>query len=76
MHCAVLSAQQISQIHLASIAVLERIGVVVPHEDMLNRMEAAGARVNRAAQRALIPESLSWIACARPASVSQSTAAA
>ena len=58
MYCEVLSAKQISQIHQASIAVLERIGVVVPHEDMLNRMEAAGARVDRAAQRAFIPEKL------------------
>ena len=39
-------------------SVLEQVGVLVPHEDMLNRLEAAGARVDPAAQRVRIPENL------------------
>ena len=37
-------------------AILERVGVIVPHEDMLNRLDEAGARVDRTRQRAYLPE--------------------
>jgi trimethylamine---corrinoid protein Co-methyltransferase len=56
MFCAVLSAHQIRRIHEASLAILDRVGVVVPHPDMLGRLADAGARVDRAAQRVRLPE--------------------
>ena len=37
-------------------AILERTGVVVPHDDMLRRLEGAGAKVSRSETRARIPE--------------------
>lgn len=55
MHCAVLSEHQIEKIHTASLDVLERVGVVVPHEEMLARFRDAGARVDEASQRVRIP---------------------
>ncbi len=51
MHCSVLSDEQIVSIHQASLNILERVGVVVPHEDMLSRLADRGARVDRAEQR-------------------------
>jgi len=58
MTSRVLNDRQIAGIHVASMRLLERVGVNVPHSDMLDRLEAAGAKVDRAAQRARIPESL------------------
>ncbi len=58
MYCQVLNDRQISQIHGASMRLLDTVGVGVPHPDMLDCLEAAGAKVDRAAQRARIPESL------------------
>jgi len=58
MFCRVLSDDQIRRIHDASMAILDRVGVVVPHEDMLNRFEEAGADVDRSRQRVRIPEAL------------------
>ena len=54
----VLTDDQIERVHKASMAILDRVGVQVPHEDMLDRLKAAGARVNRASQRAYLPEDL------------------
>jgi trimethylamine:corrinoid methyltransferase-like protein len=45
MEPKVLRALQIARVHGASMGVLERVGVVVPHEDMLDRLEQAGAKV-------------------------------
>ena len=58
MWCRALNEEQIIRIHRASMTLLERFGVTVPHSDMLNRLEAAGAAVDRAAQRARMPEEL------------------
>lgn len=58
MHCKVLDENQISRVHQTSLAILEQVGVVIPHDDMLNRLEGAGARVDRNEQRARIPEQL------------------
>jgi len=58
LFCSVLNDDQIGRIHKASVAILERVGVQVPHEDMLGRLESAGARIDRASQRARIPEEL------------------
>ncbi|MFC1462561.1 trimethylamine methyltransferase family protein [Verrucomicrobiota bacterium] len=55
MKTSVLSAEQVARIHDASLAILERTGVTVPHDDMLNRFEDAGATVDRADQRVRIP---------------------
>jgi len=51
MNCNVLTDQQIDRIHDTSLAILERIGVIVPHEDMLSRLADHGAQVDRPAQR-------------------------
>ena len=58
MHARVLSEEQIARLHDASLRILERTGVVVPHGDVLGRFQEAGARVDHAAQRVWIPESL------------------
>jgi trimethylamine---corrinoid protein Co-methyltransferase len=54
----VLNDDQIRRIHNASMSLLDRVGVIVPHEETLDRLAAAGARVDRAAQRVRIPEEL------------------
>ena len=58
MFSRVLSDEQIERIHRASLSILERIGVVVPHEPMLDELEEAGARADRNERRARIPEAL------------------
>jgi trimethylamine--corrinoid protein Co-methyltransferase len=58
MFCRVLNEEQIQRIHRASMALLARVGVAVPHPDMLNRLESAGATVDRRAQRVRLPEEL------------------
>jgi trimethylamine--corrinoid protein Co-methyltransferase len=58
MQTSVLSSDQIQRIHQASLAILERTGVVVPHPDMLSRFHDAGAKVDRATQRVRIPADL------------------
>lgn len=55
MLSTVLTQEQIRRIHEASLAILERIGVGVPHPDMLDRFAAAGAGVDRSAMRVRIP---------------------
>ena len=52
MFASVLTEEQIERIHAASMAILDRVGVQVPHEDMLDRLAASGARVDRQSQRA------------------------
>jgi len=58
MQSRILTDEQIARIHNASLAILEKTGVIVPHEDMLNRFEDAGASVDRADQRVRIPADL------------------
>jgi trimethylamine--corrinoid protein Co-methyltransferase len=58
MITSVLSEEQIGLISDKSMAILDRIGVVVPHEDMLNRFDDAGAKVDRTTQRVRIPSEL------------------
>ncbi|MDD5707371.1 MAG: trimethylamine methyltransferase family protein [Kiritimatiellae bacterium] len=58
MRTALLSADQIQRIHRASLSILERTGVVIPHTDMLSRFHDAGARVDHSAQRVRIPADL------------------
>jgi len=58
MDCRILSDDQIARIHQASLEILWRVGVMVPHEDALSRLADAGATVDRAPGRARIPEHL------------------
>jgi trimethylamine--corrinoid protein Co-methyltransferase len=58
MFSRVLSEEQIQRIHQASVSILERVGVLVPHERMLGELAAAGARVDGGEQRARLPEEL------------------
>lgn len=54
MFCRVLTDEQIGRIHDSSLAILERVGVVVPHAETLRRFADAGARVEGQAQRVRI----------------------
>jgi trimethylamine--corrinoid protein Co-methyltransferase len=54
----VLTNEQILRIHDASLAILERVGVHVPHPEILSRFADAGAKVDRAAGRVRIPPDL------------------
>lgn len=54
MFSKVLSEEQIDRIHGASINILERVGVLVPHKEMLGRFRDAGADVDFEAQRVRI----------------------
>ena len=49
----VIDAQQIEQIHMATLEVLERTGVRIPHPRALEVLDGAGARVN--GERVFIP---------------------
>lgn len=49
MHCSLLSPPQLAAIHEASLAILETVGVEVPHPEVLSRFADAGATVDRAA---------------------------
>jgi len=50
----VLTETQIAKIHAASLDVLRRVGVVVPHPEMLSRFADAGAVVDFEAQKVRI----------------------
>jgi trimethylamine--corrinoid protein Co-methyltransferase len=58
MFTRVLSDAQIRRIHDTSLAILERVGVVVPHEEVLRRFADAGATVDSRAQHVKIPPAL------------------
>lgn len=58
MHVRLLSPEQIAALHAASLQILERVGVVVPHAETLGRFADAGAAVDFAGQRVRIPPEL------------------
>lgn len=58
MFASVLSDDQVSRIHQTSLAILERVGVHIPHEEMLRVFADAGAVVDFEAQRVKIPSEL------------------
>lgn len=58
MNTTILTQDQIDRISTASLTILERVGVVVPHEEMLRRFADSGAAVDFAAQRVRIPPEL------------------
>jgi trimethylamine--corrinoid protein Co-methyltransferase len=55
---SVLNQEQISRIHGASLEILERVGVHLPHPEVLSRFADSGARVDWSSARVWIPESL------------------
>jgi trimethylamine---corrinoid protein Co-methyltransferase len=55
MFCTVLNNAQIARIHNASLTILERVGVHVPHPDMRTRFAEAGAGVDEQTERVRIP---------------------
>ena len=54
----ILSDEQIERIHQASLTILERVGVVVPHQEILGRFADSGAGVDFTEQRVRIPADL------------------
>ncbi|HEY3322916.1 MAG TPA: trimethylamine methyltransferase family protein [Planctomycetota bacterium] len=58
MKAFVLTPEQIERIHFASLAILERTGVHIPHEGMLRRFADAGAKVDFQTQRVRIDGAL------------------
>lgn len=58
MFATVLNDEQISRLHEASLAILERVGVHVPHDEILSRFADSGATVDAAEQRVRIPPDL------------------
>jgi len=58
MKSTVLTQKQIDRVSAASLTILERVGVVVPHQEMLRRFADSGAAVDFAAQRVRIPSEL------------------
>lgn len=58
MFCRVLSDEQIVLIHNASLAILDRVGVIIPHDKVLELFTGAGARVEDTTRRVKIPPEL------------------
>lgn len=58
MRSSVLSDGAVRSIHKASLAILERTGVHIPHAEMLGRFADSGAKVDMANQRVMIPAAL------------------
>lgn len=58
MFTSVLSEKQIDRIHETSLTILEKVGVHVPHEKMLDMFSDNGATVDHEAQRVRIPPDL------------------
>ena len=58
MELQILSRDQISKLHNASLEILSTIGVRVPHAEMRARFRAAGANVDDDAELVKIPEAL------------------
>jgi trimethylamine--corrinoid protein Co-methyltransferase len=53
-----LSKGEMRRVHLASLDILQEVGVIVPYEEVLQKLEDVGAEVNYKSQRALIPQHL------------------
>ncbi len=58
MTASVLDQEQIERIHRASLEILERVGVVVPHEEVLARFREAGAATDLRSRRVRLPPEL------------------
>ncbi len=55
---SILTKEQIKRIHQASLTVLQRTGVVVPHKEILSRFADKGADVDYRTERVRIPPDL------------------
>jgi trimethylamine--corrinoid protein Co-methyltransferase len=55
MFARVLNDEQMDRIHNTSLAILDRVGVVVPHAEVMDRFAASGAAVDHPAHRVRIP---------------------
>ena len=58
MFAKMLTDRQISQIHETSLAILERVGVQIPHPEILGMFADAGAKVDHDLQYVRIPPEL------------------
>ncbi|MBN1671223.1 MAG: trimethylamine methyltransferase family protein [Kiritimatiellae bacterium] len=58
MIAKLLTPQQIERIHEVSLTILHRVGIVVPHEEILSRFADCGAEVNPGESRVRIPPRL------------------
>ncbi len=58
MFAKVLTKPQIDQIHQASLSILERTGVIIPHEEILAKFGKHGAVVNAKENHVKIPSEL------------------
>ncbi len=58
MIVSVLTGEQIEAIHQTSLSILEKIGVIVPHDEVLARFADTGATVDGSAKRVKIPPEL------------------
>ncbi|MEM0007605.1 MAG: trimethylamine methyltransferase family protein [Candidatus Bathyarchaeia archaeon] len=53
-----LSKRQRYAVHLTSLDILQEVGVIIPYEEVLQKLEEAGAEVDHKSQRAFIPHYL------------------
>jgi trimethylamine--corrinoid protein Co-methyltransferase len=58
MICRVLNDEQVAQINQASLSILAKTGIIVPHPVLLSRFADHGAQVDHAGQRVRIPAEL------------------
>lgn len=58
MRCIALDDRQLERIRSASLSILERTGIELPHPEVASRFADAGARVDRATRRVRIPPDL------------------
>jgi trimethylamine--corrinoid protein Co-methyltransferase len=58
MFVSAISKEEIKKIHEASLKILERTGVEVPHEEVLSRFADSGAKVDLKTKRVRIPSDL------------------
>ena len=67
---AFLDQEAKHKIHYGSLELLSDLGVRVDHEEVLNRLDARGAKVDRTAKIARLPESLiEWALKTAPSSI-------
>ena len=58
MFSKVLTTEQIDKIHASGLEILQRVGVQIPHDEMLNMFADSGAEVDLNTQRVRIPPEL------------------
>ena len=58
MKVEILTDKQLADIHKNTLKILERVGFVVPHEEVLNRFNKIGANVDFIKKKVKIPETI------------------